>query len=113
MLCGLGAVMQVSGFDGLAFDPFSLQQDGLATPEVDVGRSEVGEVNILNAAYSIRLPIGTRSLIYVGEVTDSATFCKAADKVAAAFDQSVSSPYLRSCRWALSPTRCTRKRRSY
>jgi hypothetical protein len=26
--------------DGLAFDPFSFQQDGLTAPEVDVGRSE-------------------------------------------------------------------------
>ena len=28
------------GFDGLLFDPFSLLQDGLAAPEVDVGRHE-------------------------------------------------------------------------
>ena len=48
MLCGLAAVMQASGFDGLAFDPFSLQQDGLATPEVDVGRSEVGDTLVVS-----------------------------------------------------------------
>lgn len=41
MLCGLAAVLQASGFDGVAFDPFSFQQDGLAVPEVDVGRGEV------------------------------------------------------------------------
>lgn len=32
---------QTSRFDGLSFDPFSLLQDGLATPEVDVGGCEV------------------------------------------------------------------------
>ena len=32
---------QASRFDGLPFDPFSLFQDGLAAPEVDVGRGEV------------------------------------------------------------------------
>ena len=32
---------QASRFEGLSFDPFSLLQDGLAAPEVDVGRGEV------------------------------------------------------------------------
>ena len=32
---------QAPGFDGLSFDPFSLFQNGLATPEVDVSRREV------------------------------------------------------------------------
>ena len=32
---------QAPGFDGLSFDPFSLFQNGLAAPEVDVGRREV------------------------------------------------------------------------
>ena len=32
---------QASRFDGLPFDPFSLFQDSLAAPEVDIGRSEV------------------------------------------------------------------------
>ena len=30
-----------SGFDGVAFDPFSFQQDGLTTAEVDIGRRQV------------------------------------------------------------------------
>ena len=35
---------QASVLDGLSFDPFSeFQQDGLAAPEVDVGRGEVGD----------------------------------------------------------------------
>ena len=32
---------QASRFDGVPFDPFSLLQDGLAAPEVDVGRGKV------------------------------------------------------------------------
>ena len=43
MLGGLAAVYQASVLDGLSFDPFSFQQDGLAAPEVDVGRGEVGD----------------------------------------------------------------------
>ena len=27
--------------DGFSFDPFSFQQDGLAAPEVDVGRRQI------------------------------------------------------------------------
>jgi len=34
-------VKQAPGFDGFPFDPFSLLQDGLAAPEVDVGRGQV------------------------------------------------------------------------
>src|SRR5260370_17038412 len=43
MLGGVGAVYQASVLDGLSFDPFSFQQDGLAAPKVDVGRGEVGD----------------------------------------------------------------------
>ena len=32
---------QVPGFDGLPFDPFSLRQDSLAAPKVDIGRDKV------------------------------------------------------------------------
>jgi len=34
-------VKQASRFDGLSFDPFSLLQDGLTAPEVDIGRRDV------------------------------------------------------------------------
>src|SRR6266403_3440368 len=43
MLCGLATVYQASVLDGLSFDPFSFQQDGLAAPEVDVSRGEIGD----------------------------------------------------------------------
>lgn len=38
MLCGFAAVYQALVMDGLSFDPFSFQRDGLAAPEVDLGR---------------------------------------------------------------------------
>jgi hypothetical protein len=34
-------MLQSSQFDGVAFDPFSFQKDGLASAEVDVGRCQV------------------------------------------------------------------------
>jgi hypothetical protein len=47
MLCGLAAMLQASGFDGVAFDPISFQQDGLAAPEVDVGRGQVADALVV------------------------------------------------------------------
>ena len=37
-LGGFQLMLQSSQFDGVAFDPFSFQKDGLASAEVDVGR---------------------------------------------------------------------------
>jgi hypothetical protein len=37
MLCGLSAMLQATVLLGLAFDPFTFEQDGVAAPEVDVG----------------------------------------------------------------------------
>ena len=34
-------MLQAPMLDGLSFDPFSFQQDGLAPPEVDVGRGQI------------------------------------------------------------------------
>jgi hypothetical protein len=33
-------VKQASVLEGFAFDPFSFQQDGLTSPEVDIGRRQ-------------------------------------------------------------------------
>lgn len=38
---------QASFLHGLAFDPFSFQQDGLTASEVDVGRSQVVEALVV------------------------------------------------------------------
>ena len=43
MLCGLPLVQQAAIGDGLSFDPFPFDQDGLAPPEVDVGGRQVGD----------------------------------------------------------------------
>ena len=43
MLSGDCTVVQASVFDGLSFDPFSFQEDGLASAEVDVGRCQIAD----------------------------------------------------------------------
>jgi len=40
-LGGFQLMLQSSQFDGVAFDPFSFQKDGLASAEVDVGWCQV------------------------------------------------------------------------
>lgn len=40
---------QAPGFDSLSFDPFALLQDGLAAPEVDVGRGDVLQALVIAA----------------------------------------------------------------
>ena len=42
-------MLQASLFDGLSLDPFSLQQDGLASAEVDVGRRKIVEALVVAA----------------------------------------------------------------
>ena len=40
---------QAPGFDGLLFGPFSLSQNGLAAPEVDISRGEVLQAFVVSA----------------------------------------------------------------
>ena len=40
-------MLQAPLFDGLSLDPFSLQQDGLAAPEVDVGGGKIVEALVV------------------------------------------------------------------
>ena len=42
-------MLQASQFDGPSLDPFSLQQDGLAAAEVDVGGCEIVEALVIAA----------------------------------------------------------------
>jgi hypothetical protein len=49
MLCGLPLMLQAAFGDGLAFDPFSLQQDCLAASEVDVGRGKIVDALVVAA----------------------------------------------------------------
>jgi hypothetical protein len=48
MLCGLPLMLQAAFGDGLAFDPFSLQQDCLAASEVDVGRGQIVDALVID-----------------------------------------------------------------
>jgi hypothetical protein len=54
MLCGLFVVKQPTVLDGFAFDPFSFQQDGLASPEVDVDRGEVIDALVMAPVVVVR-----------------------------------------------------------
>ena len=48
MLGGDLAVVQASVLDGVSFDPFSFQEDGLATSEVDVGWCQIGDALVVS-----------------------------------------------------------------
>ena len=47
-LSRFGVVVQAALFDGVSFDPFAFEQDGLAASEVDVGRSEIVEALVVS-----------------------------------------------------------------
>ena len=42
-------MLQASILDGASFDPFSFQQDGLSSAEVNVGRREITEALVITA----------------------------------------------------------------
>lgn len=44
-LRGGSAMQQAPLFDGLPFGPFSLDEDGLAAPEIDVGRAKLSRLS--------------------------------------------------------------------
>lgn len=44
-----GVVVQATLSDGVSFDPFAFEQDGLAAPEVDVSRGEIVEALVVSA----------------------------------------------------------------
>jgi hypothetical protein len=48
MLCGDAAVVQASVLEGLTFDPFSFQEDGVAASEVDIGRRQIGDALVVS-----------------------------------------------------------------
>jgi hypothetical protein len=54
MLRGLFVVKQPTVLDGLTFDPFSFQQDGLTAPEVDVGRGEIVDALVIAPVVVVR-----------------------------------------------------------
>jgi hypothetical protein len=46
-LGGMQVMLQTTICDGLAFDPFAFEEDGLGSPEVDVSRSEIAEALVI------------------------------------------------------------------
>ena len=48
-LSGFGLVVQAAVSDGVSFDPFAFEQDGLAASEVDVGGREIVEALVVSA----------------------------------------------------------------
>ena len=48
ILCGSIAMLQAPMFDGLSFDPFSFQQDGLSPTEVSVGGCDVVQALVVS-----------------------------------------------------------------
>ena len=42
-------MVQAALFEWVSFDPFPVQQDGLAAPEVDIGGCEIAEVLVVAA----------------------------------------------------------------
>jgi hypothetical protein len=48
-------VVQAALLDGLSFDPFSFQQDGLPAPEIDIGGREVVQALVITLVLPIRL----------------------------------------------------------
>ncbi len=42
-------MVQAALFECVSFDPFSVQQDGLAAPEVDIGGCEIAEALVVAA----------------------------------------------------------------
>ena len=40
-------MLQATICDGLAFDPFAFEEDGVSAPEVNVGRSEIVEALVI------------------------------------------------------------------
>lgn len=44
-------VVQAALSDGVAFDPFTFEQDGLAASEVDIGGREIVEAFVVSAMF--------------------------------------------------------------
>ena len=68
MLCGFAAVYQASVLNGVSFDPFSFQEDGLATSEVDVGGGEVGDALVVPQVIVVRDEVSDFSFEIAGQI---------------------------------------------
>ena len=64
-------MLQASLLDGLSFDPFSFQQDGFVTSEVDVGGCEIFEalvisvvVAMIDEAFDLRFAVARQVVVF-------------------------------------------------
>lgn len=73
-MLGLGGVLlvdQAALLDGLAFDAFSVEQNGVAAAEVDIGRGEVAEalvvalvIVVADECLDLRLEIARQAVVH-------------------------------------------------
>ena len=49
ILCGRQLLLQTTVCNGLAFDPFAFEENGLGPSEVDVGRGQVVEALVISS----------------------------------------------------------------
>ena len=61
-------MVQASALDGLSFDPFSLQEDGLAAPEVDVGRRQVCNALVVSQMVVVGDEVADLGLEIAGQI---------------------------------------------
>lgn len=61
-------MLQSSFSDGIAFDPFSLQQDGLAPAEVDIGGREVLQALVVAAVIVVLDEVANVGFEIAGQV---------------------------------------------
>ena len=78
ILCGSIAMLQAPMFDGLSFDPFSFQQDGLSPTEVSVGGCDVVQALVVSPVIVI-LDEGLDLGLKVVGATGSGTWWMEAD----------------------------------
>ena len=62
MLGGEFAMMQAPLVDGVSFDPFPLEQNGLAAPEVNVGRCEIAQAFVVALMIVVGEGIGAKAV---------------------------------------------------
>ena len=67
ILCGLPAVLQAPFVDGVLFDPFSLLQDLIAAPEVDVGWGQVLQAFVVSFVIVVADELADLSLEITGQ----------------------------------------------
>src|SRR5271170_4678512 len=68
MLSGDSTVVQASGLDGLSFNPFSFQEDGLAAPEVDVCRRQVCDALVVSLMVVVIDEVADLGLEIAGQI---------------------------------------------